>query len=349
MRLNVFLLVVFGIQLFSCTAVDAKFYRSRIFDLLPANFVNRSNALMVCTMIGGGEAPYLAEWIAYHTVIGVTKFVLFEMNSNEVIREVLRPYISSGLVALLPEAAFVPPDFAESTPDMKYSTKSRLHEHAVGQCQRIAKRHARWLVVMDPDEYIVGQQPEQFPRWLARLEATNNVGAVALFRTDFGTNGHKTHPEGLLALEAYTSESGAETTFPKLVTFSDAVRRRGNHDTTFKSPSFRCLSTDGQSLASCSAPGTRVERSTTGFYLAHFMSRSLQECLDKNSGSFVSKWRVDSSKSATKSFPEAFCERFLPSHDKQRSRTTVLQLITPQLAQLVREEIISPSMLRKTF
>lgn len=290
---------------------------------------------MMCTMIGGVEAPYLAEWITYHALIGVTKFVLFEMNGSDAMREALWPFVRSGLVVLLPEGAFLPEVPLDPAKGENPSKKSIFHGFVISQCHDIAKEHARWLLVIDPDEFVVGEEPERFASWLTQLEASNDVGAVTLFRTAFGANGHKTRPEGLFALEAYTQPGYAETAFPKLVTFTDAVHLRRNHQTSFNDPRFRCLSVDGRLVASCADPGAYVKQSTSGYYLAHFLSRSYQECLSRNSWGLISRWRVEQFGSGNKSFAESFCQAYFSSTKKSSQR----QLITPQLAQRVREEV----------
>lgn len=44
------------------------------------------------------EAPYIKEWIEYHRMIGVDRFYIYDNDSTDNIKEVLKDYIKSGIV-----------------------------------------------------------------------------------------------------------------------------------------------------------------------------------------------------------------------------------------------------------
>lgn len=44
------------------------------------------------------EGPYLEEWICYHRLIGVEKFILYDNESTDDTRSILEPYIEKGIV-----------------------------------------------------------------------------------------------------------------------------------------------------------------------------------------------------------------------------------------------------------
>ena len=46
----------------------------------------------VCSIIKN-EAPYLLEWVLFHKLIGVDKFVLYDDYSTDNTKEVLKPLI----------------------------------------------------------------------------------------------------------------------------------------------------------------------------------------------------------------------------------------------------------------
>src|SRR5207248_1398805 len=46
------------------------------------------------------EAPYLKEWIEFHRMMGVQRFVLVNDRSTDHYLDVLRPYIETGEVAV---------------------------------------------------------------------------------------------------------------------------------------------------------------------------------------------------------------------------------------------------------
>ncbi|MDR0796472.1 MAG: glycosyltransferase family 92 protein, partial [Tannerella sp.] len=53
--------------------------------------------LTVCA-IAKNEGPYFKEWIEWHQKIGVEKFYIYDNESGDHTKEVLEPYIESGLV-----------------------------------------------------------------------------------------------------------------------------------------------------------------------------------------------------------------------------------------------------------
>ena len=53
--------------------------------------------LAVCA-IAKNEGPYFQEWIEWHRKQGVEKFYIYDNESTDCTKEVLKPYIESGLV-----------------------------------------------------------------------------------------------------------------------------------------------------------------------------------------------------------------------------------------------------------
>ena len=52
------------------------------------------------------ESNYLREWIEFHLMVGVDRFVLYDNGSEDNSREILDPYVAGGIVTLLPWAGF---------------------------------------------------------------------------------------------------------------------------------------------------------------------------------------------------------------------------------------------------
>lgn len=44
------------------------------------------------------EAPYIIEWIEFHKLVGVDKFYIYDNESSDNLKELLQPYIKSGIV-----------------------------------------------------------------------------------------------------------------------------------------------------------------------------------------------------------------------------------------------------------
>ena len=53
---------------------------------------------LAITAIAKNEAPYIREWIEFHRLVGVEKFFIYDNESTDNLKEVLKPYIESGIV-----------------------------------------------------------------------------------------------------------------------------------------------------------------------------------------------------------------------------------------------------------
>ena len=74
---------------------------------LPPKLLAEKSEVMMCAMIGK-EAPYLTEWLAYHRLIGVSRFLLFELNTDNATRAVLKSLSHAAEVVSVPETAWRP-------------------------------------------------------------------------------------------------------------------------------------------------------------------------------------------------------------------------------------------------
>lgn len=86
------------------------------------------------------EADWFPEWIEYHTDLGVEHFYLYDNGSVDDYAEVLSPYIKKGLVSLIP---------------WTHVNYPKAHLAVIKNAIRNTKNKAKWLAVIDPDEYIV--------------------------------------------------------------------------------------------------------------------------------------------------------------------------------------------------
>ena len=139
-------------------------------------------------MIFRDEAPYLKEWIAYHRLVGVEHFWLFNNLSKDNYLEVLKPYIDQGLVDLYD----VPIDSPTLNQWNTVQTRSynRALSYTRGKC--------KWLAVIDADEYIVPMETATIAEALAPYE---EYPAVALHWLIFGTSFVERIPPDRLMIE----------------------------------------------------------------------------------------------------------------------------------------------------
>lgn len=107
--------------------------------------------LAICS-IAKNEGPYFVEWIEWHRKLGVEKFYVYDNESTDNTKEVLAPYIESGLVDYI----FLP------------GTRQQLL--AYDDCFERYRLDARWIAVIDLDEFIVPIKDKTIPDFLKRFE-----------------------------------------------------------------------------------------------------------------------------------------------------------------------------------
>ncbi len=133
--------------------------------------------LAVCA-IAKNEGPYFKEWIEWHRRKGVEKFYIYDNESTDGTREELAPYIESGLV------------------DYTYFPGRKRQLAAYDDCFERHRLEARWIAVIDLDEFIVPIQDRTIPDFLRRMEP---FAAVEINWLVYGSGGaRKREPGGVM-------------------------------------------------------------------------------------------------------------------------------------------------------
>jgi len=107
--------------------------------------------LAVCA-IAKNEGAYFQEWIEWHKSVGVEKFYIYDNESSDDTKEILAPYVESGIV----EYVFLP------------GKKRQLA--AYDDCLGKHRSDARWIAVIDLDEFIVPLKDKTVTEFLKRFE-----------------------------------------------------------------------------------------------------------------------------------------------------------------------------------
>lgn len=107
--------------------------------------------LAICA-IAKNEGPYFQEWIEWHRKQGVEKFYIYDNESTDGTREVLEPYIASGLV------------------DYTYFPGQKMQLAAYDDCFERHRLEMRWLAIIDLDEFIVPIKDRSIPEFMHRME-----------------------------------------------------------------------------------------------------------------------------------------------------------------------------------
>lgn len=130
--------------------------------------------LAVCAM-AKNEGPYFAEWIEWHRRMGVDKFYIYDNESTDDTKEILAPYIESGLV------------------DYTYWEGRKQQLPIYDHCLDTHRLDARWIAVIDLDEFIVPVKDNTIVDFLKRLEQYPVVEINWLL---YGSGGAKVKEEG---------------------------------------------------------------------------------------------------------------------------------------------------------
>lgn len=128
------------------------------------------------------EGPYIVEWIEYHKLMGVDKFYIYDNESTDNIREILKKYIESG------EVTYV-----------YYPGKLRQLEAYKDAVQRY-RFDCKLLGCLDIDEFLMPADGHS-----RAIDLLNNLfstykdaGAIAVNWRHYGSGNHINQPDGLV-------------------------------------------------------------------------------------------------------------------------------------------------------
>jgi len=145
---------------------------------LRANLLGRTRPptvyLAVCAIFRD-EAPYLAEWVAFHRLQGVERFWLYDHLSSDDWRSALKPHA----------------DVVEVT---AWATQPGQLS-AYSDCLERHRSDARWIAFIDLDEFLFSPTGRSVAEVLPAFE--RHPGVVVNWRM-YGMNGHQDRPDGLV-------------------------------------------------------------------------------------------------------------------------------------------------------
>jgi hypothetical protein len=163
----------------------------------------RPHYITACALIQN-EAPYVAEWIAYHRLLGVDHFIFYNNNSTDNLEEALAPFAARGWVSVINN-------------DREY--KGREIRDFQDHCSQYNEEalSSRWLGHFDVDEFLIvpGTNLEtqllSLPRILDQYEKVINCTGITIDRYSFGSGPHVERPKTGLVIENYVEREIQET------------------------------------------------------------------------------------------------------------------------------------------
>jgi hypothetical protein len=157
--------------------------------------------LAVCA-IYRNEGRYLREWVAFHKLVGVERFYLYDNRSSDAHREALEPYIEEGTVVLH--------DWPQHPGQL--GAYDHCLEHYGPEC--------RWIAFIDLDEFLFSPTGRPVPELLAEFE---DWPGVAVNRANFTTSGHETPPPGNVIENYLRRIDGGANRYVKSIVDPDEV------------------------------------------------------------------------------------------------------------------------------
>jgi hypothetical protein len=199
------------------------------------------------------EAPFLDDWLTFHSGIGVSHFYLYNNFSTDQFRDVLQPWIARRRVTLH--------DWPVSAGQMS----------AYRHCVRHKAGDVRWIAFIDIDEFLFS------PRQLdirPILREYSDLPGILVHSPYFGSSGHRERPASLI-FDAYTRRAPLNLVSCKTIANPRLVyAMRNAHQ--FKYLRGEALDTSRNRVDRSSTPVLDVLR------LNHYWSRSLQDLQNKS-------------------------------------------------------------------
>jgi len=162
-------------------------------DLCPTYYATAPHKFSVCTMVHN-EARYVEEWVAYHMLLKVDHFYIYNDKSTDNIADILAPYIKQGFVTLIywDGNETVPSSLVPEDP--KYT---RFQRFALADCVFNHQRESEWFGIWDVDEFLsLNESYHDVPSFMSDYLAHQNVDEYHIPMTIFGNSGHSTTPDG---------------------------------------------------------------------------------------------------------------------------------------------------------
>jgi hypothetical protein len=161
--------------------------------------------LGVCAIFRN-EAQWLREWIEFHRLVGVTRFLLYDNGSTDDYWSVLRSCAPACITVI------DWPDDGELVRRIGWVRATQMPAYLDGM--RRMTGECTWLAVMDTDEFLVPVRDRDMPTFLRPFES---FGGVVLNWQCFGTSGVRRLPAGKLMIECLSRRGPRDSKYNRRV------------------------------------------------------------------------------------------------------------------------------------
>ncbi len=181
--------------------------------------------LSLC-LIAKDEDEYLQEWIDYHILIGVDRFYIYDNESKNPIRELLKDYIHLGW-AIVHEIQ-----------------GTAVQINAYQHCIENYGKNTQWMGFIDADEFIVLNDGIDLKNFLSGVE---KYGGLALSSVFFGPGHHVRHPVGgqIINYQMRPPLTVEDNQFVKCIVQPDKVTFANSPHTYYFQYPYFCVNSQG--------------------------------------------------------------------------------------------------------
>ena len=133
------------------------------------------------------DGPYVKEWLDYHLLAGVDHFYIYDNESVDEYRDVIKPYVERGIVTSIPTDVWIAgvPAYNDSVKNFRFQS--------------------RYIAFIDSDEFIFPKKNRSIVEVLDNLFSNNpNAGTVSVNWQCFGSNGQEKADYTRGVLERFT-------------------------------------------------------------------------------------------------------------------------------------------------
>lgn len=208
-----------------------------------------ANYSAICA-IAKDEDSSLRHWVDYHLAVGFEQIFIFDNNSTNPVREILREYVANNLVVVL---------------DMPVDKYPQLTAYNLF-LKELADA-ARWVAFIDIDEYICPLACNNINDFLSQYE---EYAAIGIHWKMFGSNGHITRPD-LSPVEAYDTTYTGSTLIKTILQPRYAVKVVSPHHFTYQ-PGRYCVNEHRIPIQ-----GFRSYATTQTIQINHYYFKSQQD------------------------------------------------------------------------
>lgn len=171
--------------------------------------------LYLCAIVRD-EAEGLAEWIAYHHLIGIDHFVIYDNGSTDGTAALLDRFAAAGILTRIDWPDRPPPQWLrypamlrllEQVPDPRqapWRDLGALGPQITAYNDALSRfgDQAAWMLFIDADEFLLLPRDGHLLPFLRRI-CTPQIGAIGFNWRYFGSAGQN-RPDGRLVIERFT-------------------------------------------------------------------------------------------------------------------------------------------------